>query len=83
MALHTPTGAPRRRVLTDPEQIRQWAEARGGAPARVIGSGPADEVGRLRIAFPDDPEEEPLEIISWAEWFAILAEQRLALVVEQ
>ncbi|MGE3539377.1 MAG: hypothetical protein AB7N91_18335 [Candidatus Tectimicrobiota bacterium] len=82
MAQYTPADAPRRHVLTEPEDIRWWATVRGGIPARVSGYGTADAVGGLRIAFPDEAPEEDLELISWELWFETLATQRLAFVVE-
>jgi hypothetical protein len=54
------------KVTTDHEVIRRWAEARGGKPARVKGTGGGDDAGVLRIKFTDDPD---LEEISWDEFF--------------
>jgi hypothetical protein len=33
----------------DHAKIRQWVEARNGKPARVLGTGEADDAGSLRI----------------------------------
>jgi hypothetical protein len=44
------------------EKIREWAEARGGKPARVKGTK-----GLLRIDFGDP--EQTLEQISWDDFF--------------
>jgi hypothetical protein len=55
---------------TDHDEIRRWAEERGGRPARVRGTGV------LRIDF-DDPggdDDDKLEEISWDEWFRIFDE---------
>lgn len=60
-------------TTTDHDMIRQWAEARGGHPARVKGRGPG---GILRIDF-DEPEES-LEQISWDDFFKIFDENDLA-----
>jgi hypothetical protein len=62
--------------ITDHEDIKAWAEARGGRPSRVRdveGDG-----GILRFDFqePDDTLEE----ISWDEFFKIFDERKLALL---
>jgi hypothetical protein len=54
-------------VTTDHAAIRKWAEARGGRPASVKGTGQG-EAGVLRIDF--EPERaEGLELISWDAFF--------------
>jgi hypothetical protein len=69
---------------TDHEQIRQWAEARNGKPARVQGTGHSDDAGLLRIDFPEKAEEdEELEEISWDEFFEKFDEKRLAFVYQE
>jgi hypothetical protein len=54
----------------DHKKIREWAEARGGKPAQVKGTG-----GLLRIDF-DEPEES-LEPISWDEFFSKFDESNI------
>ena len=70
---------------TDHEKIRQWAEARAGKPARVQGTGDADDAGLLRIDFPEgnDEEDERLEEISWDEFFEKFDEKQLAFVYRE
>ena len=71
---------------TDHEQIRQWAEARNGKPARVQGTGDSDDAGLLRIDFPENEtaeEDEELEEISWDEFFEKFDEKRLAFVYQE
>jgi hypothetical protein len=71
---------------TDHAQIRQWAEARNGKPARVQYLARArDPDGFLRIDFPEDDEdeEEELEEVSWEEFFEQFDEKRLAFVYEE
>jgi hypothetical protein len=70
------------RMTTDPEEIRRWAEARGGVPAAVSGTKRRGEVGIIRIDFPDGPEPS-LEHISWDEWFQKFNENGLALVYQE
>jgi hypothetical protein len=66
------------RTTTDHKTIRKWAEARGGRPSRVRGSGPG---GILRIDFAE-PDEE-LEEISWDEFFRIFDENDLAFLHQE
>jgi len=65
------------RTTTDHEEIREWAESRGGKPARVAGQDPI----ALRIDFPgeqeEEEEEEVLEQISWEEFFDVFEESNL------
>jgi hypothetical protein len=69
---------------TDHATIRRWAEARKGKPARVRATGQGDDVGLLRIDFPeDDDEEEDLEEITWDEFFEKFDEKRLAFVYQE
>jgi hypothetical protein len=69
---------------TDHEKIRQWAEARNGKPARVPGTGDGDDVGILRIDFPEtNDDEEELEEITWDEFFEKFDEKRLAFVYQE
>lgn len=73
------------RVLTDPEEIRRWAESQGGRPARVKLTGRAGrkrgDPGIIRIDFPGFSGEESLEPISWEEWFDAFEKNNLALIV--
>jgi hypothetical protein len=71
------------RVTTDHEEIRRWAEARGGRPVHVKGTGSKDDPGILRIDFPDDPPDESLEEISWDEWFEKFDERSLAFLYQE
>ena len=73
------------RTTTDHDEIRRWAEARGGRPAAVEGTGSGDDPGILRIAFPDrqQSDDESLEQISWNEWFEAFDENGLALVYQE
>ncbi|HLI84171.1 MAG TPA: ferritin-like domain-containing protein [Bryobacteraceae bacterium] len=71
------------RVLTDPEEIRAWAEDRGAQPACVRGTGGADDVGMIRLDFPGWGSDEKLQPISWDKWFEKFDESGLALIVEE
>lgn len=66
-------------VTTNHEEIRRWAEQRGGKPARVIGGPEDDGTGGIRIDFPgEEVGEEVLEEISWTEFFERFEKQNLA-----
>lgn len=68
------------KTTTDHDEIREWAEARGGKPATVESTESGGEPGVLRIEF-QDPSE--LEEISWDDWFAKFDEEKLALLYQE
>jgi ferritin-like metal-binding protein YciE len=70
-------------TLTDHEQIRQWAEERGGTPSCVRGTGDKGDIGMLRIDFPGYSGKDSLEPISWEDWFEKFDERGLALIVQE
>jgi len=53
----------------DHEEIRRWAEERGGVPATVEGTESGNDAGILRIDFPGRGEDAKLRHISWDEFF--------------
>jgi hypothetical protein len=70
-------------TTTDHDEIRRWAEERGGKPSCVIGTGGGDDPGLLRIDFPDYSGEGSLEPITWGEFFQKFDENNLALLYEE
>lgn len=55
---------------SDHDTIKKWAEARGGVPAKVSGTGSGDDEGVLRIHFPDNSDnDDALEEIPWVDFF--------------
>jgi hypothetical protein len=70
------------RTTTDHDEIRQWAEARGGRPASVKGTGAADDAGVLRINFPGGADDS-LEDISLEEFFEAFDENNLAFLYQE
>lgn len=68
--------------LTDHDEIRRWAEERGGKPRRVKGTGGADDPGMIRLDFPGFSGGESLQPISWDEWFNAFDDNDLALLVQ-
>jgi hypothetical protein len=82
MTRPTTSGAQKSQVLTEHEDIRRWAETRGGSPAQVKGTGGTDDVGMIRIDFPGYSGEQSLAHISWEAWLEKFEEKELALVIE-
>ncbi len=83
----TPRGSQRNaggsaHPLTDHEEIRQWAEERGGQPACVRGTGGKEDTGMIRLDFPGFSGEESLEHIGWDDWFEKFDQNNLALLVQ-
>ncbi len=64
-------------TTTSHDDIRKWAEARDGRPAKVDTGGKG---GILRIDF-GEPEDN-LEEISWDEFFQIFDENKLAFLYQ-
>jgi hypothetical protein len=74
--------APATRVTTNHDEIRRWAEERGGRPSRVKGTGRGEDPGILRIDFPGFSGADTLEPISWDEWFRAFDRKRLAFLYQ-
>jgi hypothetical protein len=68
------------KTTTDHDEIRRWAEDRGGRPATAKGTEAGGKPGVLRFDF-NEPEES-LEEISWDEFFDKLDDAGLALLYE-
>ena len=68
-------------AITDHDQIRRWAEERGGRPARVASTAGKDGGGVLRFDFGD--KDDALEEISWDEFFRVFEESKLALLEQE
>jgi hypothetical protein len=71
------------KTTTDHEEIRNWADERGGKPAHVKGTGTAEDPGILRIDFPGYSGEGKLEAISWEKFFEKFDEQGLAFAYQE
>jgi hypothetical protein len=71
------------KVTTDHDEIRRWAEERGGKPATVEDTErPGEKAGLLRIDFPTGAGSPPLEPISWDDFFDKFDEAELAMVYQ-
>jgi hypothetical protein len=73
------------KVTTDHDEIRAWAEARGGRPAVVRSTHGKGGTGIIRLEFPGAPnaKDQNLEEISWEEFFDKFDEAKLALLYEE
>jgi hypothetical protein len=65
------------------DEIRAWAEERGGKPASVASTGDADDPGILRIDFPGYTGGDTLQHISWDEWFEAFDANGLAMLFQE
>ena len=72
-------------ATTDHEEIRSWAEAKGGKPAAVDRTHHDGDVGIIRIMFPDNAQSEHKSLveITWEEFFREFEERELALLYEE
>ena len=70
--------------MTNHQEIRDWAEARGGRPACVKGTGGKDDPGMIRLEFPKAPNanDDNLQPISWDDWFQAFDDNKLALLYQ-
>jgi hypothetical protein len=69
------------RKITDHDEIRRWAEERGGVPTVAKGTeGRGQGAGVLRFDF--DGREESLEEIDWDTFFETFEEKQLALLAQ-
>jgi len=60
------------------EEIKKWAEERGGVPAKIKGTGKGDDEGVLRIHFPEHSDnDDRFEQISWDDFFEKFDESEL------
>jgi hypothetical protein len=70
-------------MTRDHDEIREWAEARGGTPATVKGTPkPGEEAGLLRIDFPGFSGASSLEKISWDDFFEKFDDMNLIFLYE-
>ncbi len=72
------------RTTTDHDEIRRWAEERGGRPAAVVDPQDSQQVaGGLRIDFPDYDSGEDLQEITWTEFFDRFEEENLTFIFQE
>lgn len=77
--------AARSKKTTDHDEIRKWAEKRGGNPATVERTERDDEAGVLRIEFPTrrGKGKAALAPISWDEFFEKFDEKNLVFLYQE
>lgn len=68
----------RTKTTTDHEAIRKWAERRDAIPAHVLGTGDDEDVGVLRLDFPEEEADANLEEISWDDFSEKFDRENLA-----
>jgi hypothetical protein len=68
------------KFTTDHQEIRHWAEKRGGQPTTVSGTGAKGEAGILRLDF--KPKDEALDRISWDDFFEKFDSAHLAFLYQ-
>jgi hypothetical protein len=78
----TKTESRESKVTTSHDEIRRWAERRGGKPASVKSTHKSGDPGLLRIDFPGYSGEGELESISWDEFFQKFDEKKLAFLYQ-
>ena len=72
------------KTTIDHDEIRNWAEERGGMPASVAGTGrgkKGQDTGILRLDF--EPRDDALEEVSWDEFFKKFDEAKLAFLYQE
>jgi hypothetical protein len=70
-------------TTTNLNEIKKWAEARGGKPSVVKATEDDGKgAGILRINFPGYSGEDSLEEISWDEWYKTFKEKNLAFLYQ-
>ena len=69
------------KTTTNHDEIRRWAEERGGHPAAVSATHKGKDVGILRIDFGEP--DEGLEEISWDDFFDKFDEENLAFLYQE
>ena len=72
-------------ITTDHDEIRRWAEARGGRPAVVEDTLNRGRGGILRIDFgePGGDDDDRLLVIPWEEFFRIFERNDLAFLHQE
>lgn len=71
------------KTTTNHDEIKKWAESRGGKPATVKSTESGGEPGVLRIDFPGYSGGGSLEEISWDEFFKKFDEKKLAFLYQE
>jgi hypothetical protein len=74
----------RSKTTTNHDEIRRWAESRGGKPTAVKGTKRGkQDVGMIRIDFPGYSGAGKLAPISWDEWIDKFDDANLAMILQE
>ena len=73
------------KTTQDHDEIKAWAEKRGGKPADVESTETASEAGIIRLEFPDAPNanDANLKEIDWEPFFEKFDKSGLAMVYQE
>lgn len=71
------------KVTTDHEEIRHWVEEHEGRPATETGSVGKNEGRVVKIFFPDQYTSNPVEEITWDEFFEKFEQEDLAFMYKE
>ncbi len=73
------------KTTQDHDEIKAWAEKRGGKPADVESTETAGEAGIIRLEFPDAPNanDDNLKEIDWEPFFEKFDKSGLAMVYQE
>ena len=73
------------KTTQDHDEIKAWAEKRGGKPADVESTEKAGEAGIIRLEFPDAPNanDSNLKEIDWEPFFEKFDQSGLAMVYQE
>jgi hypothetical protein len=74
---------PAVKFTIDKDEIRRWAEHRGGVPATIRGSVGEDGPGILRISLPAIAVRAHLQALTWDEFFAAVDANELAFMIDE
>ncbi len=70
------------KATTDHNEIKKWAEERGGQPATVKHTSRGESAGILRFKFPTVGDDEDLETVSWDDFFDKFDQGDLAMIYQ-
>ena len=69
------------KTTKDHDEIRRWAEERGGKPSAVADTKSPGDPGILRLDF--DPKDRKLEVLTWGEFFEKFDESDLTFLYQE
>ena len=71
------------KTTIDHNEIKAWAEERGGVPAKIKATGKDDNDGVLRIHFPEKSDnDDRFEEIPWEDFFENFDKSKLAFLYQ-